>query len=390
MNVLWLLLACIYYTHCVTEETETATKQLTSTDFDTNIKERSHFVKFFAPWCGHCQRLEPIWEDLSHKYNVPGSEVTIARVDCTNEVTICSAQKITGYPTLKFFNMDGSEPVQYLKRTRDLASLEQFIQLQLGKEAEAGKDELAETPEPARGMLQLTGKTFKKVTDSGSFFVKFYAPWCGHCQKLAPVWAKLAEMLADNRAVNIAQIDCTTSGDMCTEFGVRGYPTLLWIQDGKKTSEYQGDRSLEDLKTFVTKMIGIELKEGKPEEIEKDKGKSATVSVITADNFNKSVSKGYTFVKFHAPWCGYCKKLAPTWDKLAMKMASNPSLQISKVDCTTDVNNPLCSKQEVSGFPTLFLYHEGRKVTEYEGNRTLDAMVGFLKRNMKSDGKDEL
>ena len=388
MKILLLSLACIV-THCMADENESATKQYSSTDFDHKVRE-NHFVKFFAPWCGHCKRLEPTWEDLSKKYNVHDSEVTIARVDCTTDASVCSDNEVTGYPTLKFFRKDGGEPIKY-KGTRDLPSLEKFIQEQLGEESDDQEgEESTDIPEPVKGMFELNGKTFRKATESGNFFIKFYAPWCGHCQKLAPTWDKLAESLKDDKSVNIAKIDCTTSRDICSDFEVKGYPTLLWIQDGKKTAKYQGDRSPEDLKKFLVKMTGTGSEpEAKPEDEEQEKGK-APIVILTADTFENSISRDYTFIKFYAPWCGHCKRLAPTWEQLAVKMVSNPSVKIAKVDCTENDNRPLCSREGVSGFPTMFLYHNGDKVTEYEGNRSLDDMANFLKMNMKSNVKDEL
>lgn len=53
-------------------------------------------------------------------------------------------------------------------------------------------------------------------------------------QKLAPVWEKLAESLEFEPSVSIAKVDCTQFRTICNNFDVKGYPTLLWIEDGKK------------------------------------------------------------------------------------------------------------------------------------------------------------
>jgi len=63
-------------------------------------------------------------------------------------------------------------------------------------------------------------------------FVKFYAPWCGHCKSLAPTWAKIATSLKEQ--VTIAHVDCTIdTHTYCAAFGVRSYPTLKLIDNGK-------------------------------------------------------------------------------------------------------------------------------------------------------------
>lgn len=55
----------------------------------------------------------------------------------------------------------------------------------------------------------------------------------------------------------------------------------------------------------------------------------------------------------HCRWCGHCKRLAPTWDKLADEFATVDSVNVATVDCT--VNRDACTSNGVRGYPTLKL-----------------------------------
>lgn len=366
------------------DEVAEHTIQYTVDNFDEEIPKRNHFVMFYAPWCGHSKRLTPTWEQLAEMLNEDDGNVRIAKVDCMKESKICSDQDITGYPTLKFFKIGDPEGVKF-RGTRDLPSLSNFINEQLGTQS---PDDSPQIPEPVHGVIELTEDTFYDHVTDGKHFVKFYAPWCGHCQKLAPTWEELAQSLEFEEAVTICKIDCTQYRTLCNEFEVKGYPSLLWIEDGKKVDKYQGSRSREDLKAYVNKMLGSKPAEKENVIDESKEEPPSLVLVLSGDNFEQGIKKGISFVKFFAPWCGHCKRLAPTWEELGKKFVNDNSVTIVKVDCTLEINKELCKEQEVDGFPSVFLYKNGQKVSEYTGNRSLEDLVEFVLKH--SNGHDEL
>jgi protein disulfide-isomerase A6 len=58
-------------------------------------------VKFFAPWCGHCQHLAPTWEELAAKHD---TNVVIAEVDADAHGALGSKFNVQGFPTIKLFS----------------------------------------------------------------------------------------------------------------------------------------------------------------------------------------------------------------------------------------------------------------------------------------------
>lgn len=106
------------------------------------------------------------------------SRVKIAKVDCTEHQKTCSANDVTSYPTLKFFKLNSEEDAVKYRSTRDLPSLTQFINDQLGSSVSEteGATETVDVPSPLKGLIELTEKNFGTQTATGNWFVKFFAP----------------------------------------------------------------------------------------------------------------------------------------------------------------------------------------------------------------------
>mmetsp|Transcript_23833 Transcript_23833/g.74956 ORF Transcript_23833/g.74956 Transcript_23833/m.74956 type:complete len:226 (-) Transcript_23833:87-764(-) len=94
-------------------------------------------------------------------------------------------------------------------------------------------------------VVKLTKFNFENNVRHGDWFVKFYAPWCTHCQRLAPIWEKLADQAASRDwPVKIAEVDCTSSKDVCEKANVKAFPMLALIHDGVLKGKYQGEASV--------------------------------------------------------------------------------------------------------------------------------------------------
>eukprot|EP00450_Noctiluca_scintillans_P008720 CAMPEP_0194482576 /NCGR_PEP_ID=MMETSP0253-20130528/4460_1 /TAXON_ID=2966 /ORGANISM="Noctiluca scintillans" /LENGTH=261 /DNA_ID=CAMNT_0039322119 /DNA_START=20 /DNA_END=805 /DNA_ORIENTATION=- len=107
-----------------------------------------------------------------------------------------------------------------------------------------------EAPAPASRATVLGIENFTEhVEDRGlPSFVKFYAPWCGHCKKLAPLWDDLAGKLEGK--VQVATVDVTHNRWLADEWGVNGYPTLKLIAEGK-VREYRGKRDVASMELWA-------------------------------------------------------------------------------------------------------------------------------------------
>ncbi|DBA03631.1 TPA: hypothetical protein N0F65_006810 [Lagenidium giganteum] len=221
-------------------------------------------------------------------------------------------------------------------------------------------------------VVVLTPDNFDKVVDgSKNVFIKFYAPWCGHCKSLAPTWDVVATSFKKEDKVVIAKVDADAHRDLGERFGVSGFPTLKFFPEGSTDPEdYSGGRSEEDLTKYVNEQAGTNVRMVKP---------PTAVAALGESDFDKEViqSKKHALVEFYAPWCGHCKQLAPTYEQVAKIFAGEENVLVASVDATA--HSALAQRYGVNGYPTIKYFAPGSDDPEdYSEGRAKENFVEFL------------
>eukprot|EP01036_Dinobryon_divergens_P028780 gene28780-37783_t len=224
---------------------------LTEEDFSKYVDGSSNIlVEFYAPWCGHCKSLAPEWQIAGETF-LPEDDIKIAALDATTAESIASQYKVTGYPTIKFFPKGSTTPIDYDGgRTAD--TIVQWVNEKVGT---SRKVKL-----PSSAVTTLTVDNFDALAlGSKAALVEFYAPWCGHCKSLTPIYEKLAKVFEGEKSVLIAKVDATAEEDLGKRYNIEGFPTIKFFPAGSADPEpYEGDRELEGLVDYINEKAGTQ------------------------------------------------------------------------------------------------------------------------------------
>ncbi|KAJ7603743.1 protein disulfide isomerase [Mycena polygramma] len=225
-------------------------------------------------------------------------------------------------------------------------------------------------------VLELTPANFDSVIGQGKpGLVEFFAPWCGHCKNLAPVYEQLADAFVNAKdKVIVAKVDADGEGKpLGQKFGVTGYPTLKWFNADGTNEPYEGGRDLDTLAAFISGKAGVKssIKPPPPPE-------TLILDVHSFDTVALDTEKD-VLVSFTAPWCGHCKSLKPTYEKVAHIFKPESNCIVANIDADDKKNKPIAERYGVTGFPTLKFFAKGSsEPVAYEGGRSEADFVDFL------------
>ncbi|PFH32933.1 protein disulfide-isomerase domain-containing protein [Besnoitia besnoiti] len=372
-------------------------------------------LEVYAPWCGHCRRLQPVYEAFAthvSKSRAAAQNLLVAKMNGPDHKLTQPHFQVTSYPTIWFIKKGSGKPIKHTggRSARDLLK---FVQEHATSKIEI--DLPAEEPEkPASQPVPSENNGPVKVIVRDTFdsevlksdkdvLLEVYAPWCGHCKKLEPVYEAFAQHAAKSpsaaKNLVVAKMDGTQNKLDSADFQWSGFPTIWFIKKGSgKPIKHIGGRSARDLLKFVqehaTSKIEIDLPAEEPEKPASQPVPSENngpVKVIVRDTFESEVLKSDkdVLLEVYAPWCGHCKKLEPVYEAFAQHAAKSPSaaknLVVAKMDGT---QNKLDSADfQWKGYPTVWFVKKGSdKPIVFSGERTVDGLKKFVSEHSTERG----
>merc|ERR1739841_43190 len=146
---------------------------------------------------------------------------------------------------------------KYAEDTLNTAGLSSFVKAFKAGEVPADlKSEPIPEGDNGEAVQTLVGLNFEEVVaaEGKAVLVEFYAPWCGHCKSLAPIYEELGEKYKDSDKVIIAKMDATANEVESVQ--VSGFPTIKFYPAGSSEAEdYDGARDLNGFVSFLESKV---------------------------------------------------------------------------------------------------------------------------------------
>jgi len=197
-------------------------------------------------------------------------------------------------------------------------------------------------------------RDFKNKTRSGAWLLKFYAPWCVHCQKSIPHLKKAAILL--DGVARVGSINCERNKRLCNRMGIHSFPTIAYrdLANDIDLEHFDGNHNPEDFYSFVIQ------------------NKESALAELTRENFQETVidSEDVWLVQFTGgQWCPPCMALKSTFRKTSYRLKE--FVRFGSVDC--DKHKAACVNEDIGYYPAYKLYARGKgrqgKVLESDSNQ---------------------
>ncbi|KAG5545663.1 hypothetical protein RHGRI_017969 [Rhododendron griersonianum] len=348
--------------------------QLNPTNFKSKVLNSNGvvLVEFFAPWCGHCKALTPIWEKTA---TVLKGVATVAALDADAHQSLAQ----TKLKNRKEKHLEKSSGLGFgvvLEVDKWLWLIEMTIWLVVncdcGDGGGIGDNDVGGGQVVGGDMIDMKAPILMLVVLAKVMVLS------GEIALYVVVFCCM---------ITLHKQSSSCGSLMSSEYGIKGFPTIKVFVPGKPPVDYQGARDVKPIAEFALQQVKTLLKDrlhGKDTGGSSEKSESTASVELTSHNFDELVvkSKELWVVEFFAPWCGHCKKLAPEWKKASNSLKGK--VKLGHVDC--DAEKSLMSRFNVQGFPTILVFGADKDSPfPYEGARTASAIESFALEQLETN-----
>jgi len=361
--------------HCVSEgaidDKEDHRITLNTDNFRSSISEGNWLVEFYAPWCGHCRNLAPVWKDLAYELHEENSPVKVAIVDADEHKQIAQLINLQGFPTIFYF-VDG---VRYAfpGGQRTVESFKEFI-------TTGWKEAAPEHFQPPK-IGWLGENNFVEVLRKHDKILVEVLSNSG-VDKDSPLRSELKYLVG---TLPIFRLNCLYDPEFCASIPIDpasiqdNKPHLYKIYaDQQKIFQFEGIYNKKDLLDFVKdkdypSSWDIELLKKRvltPSE--------AHVKTLTPETFFDSLKEGEWFVILHSTKCPHSRSFKTVVQELAELMQDEPWAQVAELNCKQNSGaTEFCESFGVNSFPTSW-FVKSERYRKYEGPRSAEFIRKFF------------
>lgn len=181
-------------------------------------------IKFYSPECPVCQMSAEPYEEMAHSSN---NKVKFYAVNTLEDSDLTSLYQIRLLPT--FVGIDHGKKIGVVVGFEQTKIQELLEKLAHEKVQEAEKDFVVVITSPEQ---------FAKEIATGKVVAKFFASWCGHCQRSAPIFSDFAKKHHDT--IKFLAIDVDNHEELSNKYASEGVPAFYAFENGKQMGTVLG------------------------------------------------------------------------------------------------------------------------------------------------------
>jgi len=201
---------------------------LTKDNFDNALREFEYaLVEFYAPWCGHCQRLAPEYSQAAQKLAETNPEIKLCKVNAEDETDLAERYNIAGFPTIKFLIKGTEEPIEY-NGGRTASEIIAWLK----KKTSSPTVEVASVEEA------------QKVISDNEVVAFFFGPTTSQAFE---DFKKIATRFDDVFFIN------SNADEVRQKYEAQEGTLLLFIGNGEERTSFDGEFNAENVNNFINK-----------------------------------------------------------------------------------------------------------------------------------------